>query len=101
MAPDLTAEAVIVEGNTITYVGSEAGALEALPPVRRRSIARDSTCTSTWMPTDPPERCSMRSSVSSVIANCTPLWGTNDNGVYERIYTYLLGAERVDERVMP
>jgi predicted amidohydrolase YtcJ len=32
MAPDLTAEAVIVEGNTITYVGSEAGALEALPP---------------------------------------------------------------------
>ena len=27
MAPDLTAEAVIVEGNTITYVGSEARGL--------------------------------------------------------------------------
>ena len=36
-----------------------------------------------------------------VIANCTPLWGTDYLGVYTRIYTELLGAERVDERVMP
>ncbi len=36
-----------------------------------------------------------------VIANCTPLWGTNYHGMYAQIYTDLLGAERVDERVFP
>lgn len=36
-----------------------------------------------------------------IIANCTPLWGTNYNGQYHDIYTALLGAERVDERLMP
>jgi predicted amidohydrolase YtcJ len=36
-----------------------------------------------------------------VIANCTPLWGTNYNGQYVDTYTKLLGPKRVDERVMP
>lgn len=36
-----------------------------------------------------------------VIANCTPLWGTNYHGMYAQIYTDLLGAQRVDERVFP
>lgn len=36
-----------------------------------------------------------------IIANCTPLWGTDYNGQYHDIYTTLLGAERVDERLMP
>lgn len=36
-----------------------------------------------------------------VIANCTPLWGTNYNGQYLDIYTDLLGADRVDERLFP
>jgi predicted amidohydrolase YtcJ len=36
-----------------------------------------------------------------IIANCTPLWGTNYNGQYIDTYTKLLGPQRVDERVMP
>ena len=36
-----------------------------------------------------------------VIANCTPLWGTDYNGQYRDIYTRLLGADRVDERLFP
>ena len=33
-----------------------------------------------------------------VMANCTPLWGTDYHGQYRTIYTELLGAERVEER---
>lgn len=36
-----------------------------------------------------------------VLANCTPLWGTDYHGQYRQIYTELLGAERVEERVFP
>ena len=36
-----------------------------------------------------------------VIANCTPLWGTDYNGQYRDIYTNLLGAPRVEERLFP
>jgi len=36
-----------------------------------------------------------------VIANCTPLWGTDYNGQYRDIYTNLLGARRVEERLFP
>lgn len=36
-----------------------------------------------------------------VLANCTPLWGTDYHGQYRAIYTELLGAERVEERVFP
>lgn len=36
-----------------------------------------------------------------IIANCTPLWGTDYNGQYRDIYTKLLGAERVEERLFP
>ena len=36
-----------------------------------------------------------------LIANCTPLWGTDYHGQYRQIYTDLLGAERVEEGVMP
>ena len=36
-----------------------------------------------------------------VIANCTPLWGTDYRGLYAKVYTELLGAARVEERVMP
>ena len=36
-----------------------------------------------------------------IIANCTPLWGTDYNGQYRDIYTELLGAERVEERLFP
>lgn len=36
-----------------------------------------------------------------VIANCTPLWGTDYNGQYRDIYTAMLGAQRVEERLFP
>ncbi len=36
-----------------------------------------------------------------IIANCTPLWGTDYNGQYRDIYTNLLGADRVEERLFP
>lgn len=36
-----------------------------------------------------------------VVANGTPLWGTDYHGQYRRLYTDLLGAERVDERLFP
>ena len=36
-----------------------------------------------------------------VLANCTPLWGTDYHGQYRRVYEELLGAERVQERVFP
>lgn len=36
-----------------------------------------------------------------IIANCTPLWGTDYNGQYRDIYTRMLGADRVEERCSP
>ena len=36
-----------------------------------------------------------------IIANCTPLWGTDYNGQYRDIYTAMLGADRVEERLFP
>jgi predicted amidohydrolase YtcJ len=36
-----------------------------------------------------------------LIANCTPLWGTDYNGQYRDIYTAMLGAQRVEERLFP
>ena len=42
-----------------------------------------------------------RFAAMGVLANCTPLWGTDYHGQYRQIYTDLLGAERVEERVFP
>ena len=36
-----------------------------------------------------------------IIANCTPLWATDYHGQYQQIYTDLLGASRVQERLFP
>ena len=36
-----------------------------------------------------------------LIANCTPLWGTDYNGQYAAIYEDALGADRVEERLFP
>ncbi len=36
-----------------------------------------------------------------IIANCTPLWGTDYNGQYIDIYTSMLGAQRVEQRLFP
>jgi predicted amidohydrolase YtcJ len=42
-----------------------------------------------------------RYAAMGIIANCTPLWGTDYNGQYREIYTNLLGADRVEERLFP
>ncbi|MCB0931800.1 MAG: amidohydrolase [Mycobacterium sp.] len=42
-----------------------------------------------------------RYAAMGIIANCTPLWGTDYNGQYRAIYTKLLGADRVEERLLP
>ena len=42
-----------------------------------------------------------RYAAMGIIANCTPLWGTDYNGQYRDIYTNLLGAERIEERLFP
>jgi predicted amidohydrolase YtcJ len=47
-------------------------------------------------PTDIPRYAAM-----GIIANCTPLWGTDYNGQYIDVYTDLLGAPRVEERLLP
>ena len=36
-----------------------------------------------------------------LIANCTPLWGTDYNGLYADIYEDALGPERMEERLFP
>ena len=36
-----------------------------------------------------------------IIANCTPLWGTDYNGQYHDVYAAWLGSERMDERLLP
>lgn len=42
-----------------------------------------------------------RYAAMGIIANCTPLWGTDYNGQHRDIYTRMLGADRVDERLFP
>jgi predicted amidohydrolase YtcJ len=36
-----------------------------------------------------------------VIANCTPLWGTDYDGTFYDTYLAKLGAERMEERLYP
>lgn len=59
---------------------------------RRHAIAHNSMLD----PSDIPRYARM-----GIIANCTPLWGTDYNGQYRDIYTGLLGADRVEERLFP
>lgn len=58
----------------------------------RRVIAHNSMVD----PVDIPRYAQM-----GIIANCTPLWGTDYNGQYRDIYTSMLGADRVEERLFP
>jgi predicted amidohydrolase YtcJ len=36
-----------------------------------------------------------------VMANCTPIWGTNYDGIFHEIYTAKLGKDRMEERSYP
>lgn len=80
--------------------GSTRTVLDALEAARRRpgSSGRRHTIAHNTLvhPHDIP-----RFAELGVIANGTPLWGTDYNGQYLDIYTELLGAERCEERLFP
>lgn len=59
---------------------------------RRHTIAHNSMVD----PADVPRYAQM-----GVLANCTPLWGTDYNGQYIDIYTDLIGADRIEDRLFP
>ena len=72
-------------------------ALERARAITQRDDARHVVAHNTVVsPADIP-----RYSALGVIANCTPLWGTNYRGMYADVYRDLLGDMRTDERVMP
>ena len=80
--------------------GSVRVVLDAIERVQGRLGRGDSRhviCHNTLVhPDDLPRFAKM-----GVIANVTPLWGTNYNGAYIDIYHDLLGAERVDAESFP
>lgn len=84
--------------------GSARVVLDAYEQVRRRLGTRSGT----YRPRHVLAHNSMVDPVDitryaplGLIANCTPLWGTDYNGQYRDIYTRMLGPERVEERLFP
>jgi predicted amidohydrolase YtcJ len=80
--------------------GSARTVLDALEEVQkqlglggRRHVV---THNSTVSPQDMP-----RYKKLNLIANCTPMWGTNYNGDYIESFTKALGARRVEEEIFP
>jgi len=80
--------------------GSVRVVLDAIERVQQRMGRGESRHTiahnSMVAPSDIPRYASM-----GVLANCTPLWGTDYNGQYADIYRELLGPDRVEERLFP
>ena len=78
--------------------GSARTVLDAFEAVQQRigrGDARHLIAHNTLLaPDDVPRYADM-----GILANGTPLWGTDYHGQYRQIYTDLLGADRVDERV--
>ncbi|NBR45842.1 MAG: amidohydrolase [Verrucomicrobia bacterium] len=79
--------------------GSVRTVLDVLERVRQRrgggfrhTIAHNSLV----HPDDVP-----RYAALGVVANVTPLWGTDYNGSYRTIYTKLLGSARMEQRLFP
>ena len=80
--------------------GSTRTVLDAIAAVHERVGRGDSRHTiahnSMVDPVDVPRFAQM-----GVLANCTPLWGTDYNGQYLDIYTAIIGAERIEDRLFP
>ena len=80
--------------------GSARAVLDAIAAVHRRlgrGDSRHAIAHNTMIdPVDLPRYAAM-----GVLANCTPLWGTDYNGQYIDIYTALIGPERMEERLFP
>lgn len=80
--------------------GSLRAVLDAIESVHHRIGSGDSRHTVAHNTVCHPDDVA-RFAPMGVIANCTPLWGTDYNGQYYDIYEQLLGAELMDERLMP
>jgi predicted amidohydrolase YtcJ len=80
--------------------GSARVVLDAIEAVQRRhgrGTARHTVCHNTIVhPADVK-----RFAELGVIANCTPLWGTDYDGSFYDTYLAKLGAERMEERLYP
>lgn len=80
--------------------GSARTVLNALEEVRKRlghgNRRHVITHNSTVSPKDIP-----RYKKLQIIANCTPMWGTNYSGDYIELFTKALGARRVEQEIFP
>lgn len=81
------------DGSARTVLNAIERVRRALGPSDARHVIAHNTVVA---PADIPRYAEL-----GVIANCTPLWGTNYRGMYADVYEELLGPERVAERVMP
>ena len=84
------------------------GSVRVVLDAYERAMRRFGTATDSFTPRHAIAHNSMvdpadipRYAQMGIIANCTPLWGTDYNGQYRDIYTGKLGAERVEERLFP
>lgn len=80
--------------------GSVRTVLDAIEQVQQeigRENSRHTIAHNTLVaPDDLPRYAAM-----GVLANCTPLWGTDYHGQYRTLYSDLLGPDRVEERIYP
>jgi predicted amidohydrolase YtcJ len=80
--------------------GSARVVLDAIEAVQRRigrGASRHTVCHNTFVHPDDVNRFAQL----GVIANCTPLWGTDYDGNFYDMYTEKLGAARMEERLYP
>ena len=84
---------VDADGSVRTVLDALEEVQKRLGPGGRRHVV---THNSTVHPHDLP-----RYKKLGLIANCTPMWGTNYNGDYIETFTKALGARRVEEEIFP
>jgi predicted amidohydrolase YtcJ len=80
--------------------GSARVVLDAIEAVQRRigrGTSRHTVCHNTFVHPDDVKRFAQL----GVIANCTPLWGSDYDGNFYDMYTEKLGAARMEERLYP
>jgi predicted amidohydrolase YtcJ len=84
---------VDADGAARTVLNALEEVQKKLGPENRRHVI---THNSTVHPQDIP-----RYKKRHIIANCTPMWGTNYNGDYIETFNKALGARRVEEEIFP
>lgn len=84
---------VDADGSVRTVLNALEEVQKKLGPGNRRHVI---THNSTVHPQDIPRYRKLH-----LIANCTPMWGTNYNGDYIETFNKALGARRVEEEIFP